>query len=236
MPTDAFRRLVLFDIDGTLVWTAGAGRSAISSALLLEMGATGPVDVHRFDGKTDPQIVMELMLAAEHPDAESERHIAAVCDRYLELLGTELESRRTEIHVYPGIAELLTSLEARSDILLGLLTGNLARGAAMKLEAAGIDSGRFRVGAFGSDSALRADLPAIAASRAEALVGRVPSGHEIVIVGDTPADMTCGRGVGARAIGVATGRHSVSELEASGAYAAFETLADTAAVLEAIVA
>jgi len=106
----------------------------------------------------------------------------------------------------------------------------------MKLEAAGIDSGRFRVGAFGSDSARRADLPAIAASRAEALVGRVPSGHEIVIVGDTPADMTCGRGVGARAIGVATGRHSVSELEASGAYAAFVTLADTAAVLEAIVA
>jgi len=236
MPTDAFGRLVLFDIDGTLVWTAGAGRTAISHALLQEMGATGPVDVHRFDGKTDPQIVMELMLAAEHPDAESERHIAAVCDRYLELLGHELENRREEIRVYPGVTELLTSLEARSDVLLGLLTGNLARGAAMKLEAAGIAAGRFRVGAFGSDSAVRADLPAIAASRAADVVGRLPSGHEIVIIGDTPADMTCGQGVGARAIGVATGRHSVAELEASGAYAAFETLADTAAVLEAIVA
>jgi len=235
MPTDTFRRLVLFDIDGTLVWTAGAGRSAIGHALLQEMGATGPVDVHRFDGKTDPQIVMELMRAVEHPDAESERHIAAVCDRYLALLGAELEDRRDEIHVYPGVAALLGMLEARRDTVLGLLTGNLARGASMKLEAAGIETGRFRVGAFGSDSALRSDLPAIAAARAAPLVGRVPSGHEIVIIGDTPADMTCGQGVGARGIGVATGRHSVAELQASGAYAAFETLADTPAVLDAIV-
>jgi phosphoglycolate phosphatase len=236
MPADIFRRLVLFDIDGTLVWTAGAGRAAISQALLQEMGATGPIDVHRFDGKTDPQIVVELMTAAAHPHAQSEPHIAAVCDRYLELLGAELEGRRDAIRVYPGVEDLLTSLEARSDTLLGLLTGNLARGAAMKLEAAGIAPERFRVGAYGSDSPLRSALPAIAATRAAPIMGWTPTGHEIVIIGDTPADMTCGQGVGARAVGVATGLHSVAELVATGAHAAFETLADTPAVVDAIVA
>lgn len=236
MPTDDYRRLVLFDIDGTLLWSAGAGRAAISQALLLEMGATGPIDAHRFDGKTDPQIVVELMTAAAHPHAQSESHIAAVCDRYLELLGAELESRRHTISVYPGVEALLTSLEERSDTLLGLLTGNLARGAAMKLQAAGIAPERFRVGAFGSDSPLRSALPFIAAERAAPLMGRTPTGHEIVIIGDTPADMTCGQGVGARAVGVATGLHSVAELVATGAHVAFETLADTSAVLDAIVA
>jgi phosphoglycolate phosphatase len=229
MPADVFRRLVLFDIDGTLVWTAGAGRAAISQALLQEMGATGPIDVHRFDGKTDPQIVVELMTAAAHPHAQSEPHIAAVCDRYLELLGAELESRRDAIRVYPGVENLLTSLEARSDTLLGLLTGTLAR-------AAGIAPERFRVGAYGSDSPLRSALPAIAAARAAPILGWTPTGHEIVIIGDTPADMTCGQGVGARAVGVATGFHSVADLVATGAHAAFETLADTPAVVDAIVA
>lgn len=236
MPTDRIRKLVLFDIDGTLVWTGGAGRSAISQALLQEMGSTGPIDVHRFDGKTDPQIVIELMTAAAHPHAESERHIAAVCNRYLELLGAELESRRQAIRVYPGVQDLLTRLEQRSDMLLGLLTGNLADGAVMKLRAAGIAPERFRVGAYGSDSALRSALPAIAAARAATIMGRTPTGHEIVIIGDTPADMTCGQGVGARAVGVATGFHSVVELMATGAHAAFETLADTPVVLDAIVA
>ncbi len=234
MPTDRFRRLVLFDIDGTLVWTAGAGRAAISLALLQEMGATGPIDAHRFDGKTDPQIVMELMTAAAHPHAESEPHVAAVCNRYLELLGAELKRRRDDIRVYPGVEELLAALERRSDTLLGLLTGNLVQGAAMKLRAAGIDPQRFRVGAYGSDSAVRSDLPAVAASRAEPLMGRTPTGHDIVIIGDTPADMTCGQGVGARAVGVATGLHSVAELVATGAHAAFETFTDTAAVLDVI--
>lgn len=226
--------LVLFDIDGTLVSTDGAGRSAIGEALLTEMGATGPIDDHRFDGKTDPQIVVELMTAAAHPDAESPDHIEAVCRRYLDLLGRELDERQDAIRVYPGIHALLQALEARSDTVIGLLTGNLEEGAHLKLSAAGIEPGRFRVGAFGSDSANRADLPAIAAARAVPLMGRVPDGNAIVIIGDTPADMTCGNGVGARAVGVATGRHSVAELLQAGGDAAFEDLAETESVLDAI--
>lgn len=230
------RRLVLFDIDGTLIWSAGAGRSAITQALLDEMGATGPIESHRFDGKTDPQIIRELMTAAAHPHAESGRHLEAVCRRYLELLRGELDTRRDGIRLHPGVADLLDAVEARSDALLGLLTGNLADGARMKLVAAGLDPRRFRVGAYGSDAADRAALPAIAADRAARVIGHVPSGHDIVIIGDTPADVTCGQPVNARTIGVGTGRHPAQELLAAGAYAAFDSLADTAAVMEAIFA
>ncbi|MDH3455243.1 MAG: HAD family hydrolase [Gemmatimonadota bacterium] len=228
------KRLVLFDIDGTLIWSAGAGRSAIARALVAEMGMTGPIENYHFDGKTDPQIVMELLLAAGHPDAQSETHVQAVCRRYLEVLTHELQTRKGSIRAYPGVVELLAALEQRRDVLVGLLTGNIAEGASQKLTAAGIEMSRFRVGAYGSDAADRAELPPIAAARAAPLMGRIPDGEEIIIIGDTPADMTCGTGVHARAIGVATGRHSVVELLAAGAHVAFDSLLDTASVLDAI--
>jgi phosphoglycolate phosphatase-like HAD superfamily hydrolase len=234
MPSDGLHKLVLFDIDGTLVWTAGAGRSAISIALITEMGETGPVEDYRFDGKTDPQIVIELMLAAGHRDAQSESHVAAVCQRYLELLEGELEQRRDAMRIYPGVQQLLSAIERRGDAVLGLLTGNLAQGAVLKLSAAGIEPSRFHLGAYGSDSAVRAELPAIAAARAAPHMGRVPRGSDVVIIGDTPADMTCGQGVGARPIGVATGRHSVVELLDAGGHVAFEDLSETESVLNAI--
>lgn len=234
MSSDGPRRLVLFDIDGTLVWTAGAGRSAITVALKEEMGETGPIEDYRFDGKTDPQIVVELMEAVGHPDARSESRVAAVCRRYLESLQGELERRRQAIKIYPGVLELLSTLEPRADAVVGLLTGNIEPGAALKLAAAGIEPTRFRVGAYGSDSAVRADLPAIAAARAAPLMGRVPQGRDVVIIGDTPADMTCGQGVGARAIGVATGSHSMVDLLAAGGDVAFEDLSETHSVLNAI--
>ncbi len=176
------------------------------------------------------------MRAADHPHAESEEHVQAVCDRYVELLVSALEERRQRIKLYPGVAALLANLHDRGDALVGLLTGNLARGAELKLGAAGIDFSRFKVGAFGSDAATRAALPPIAAKRAAPLMGREPHGHEIVIIGDTPADMTCGNGVGARAIGVATGWHSPAELEAHGAYAVFTDFSDPAPVIDAIYA
>ncbi|HYD51505.1 MAG TPA: HAD hydrolase-like protein, partial [Gemmatimonadaceae bacterium] len=137
--------------------------------------------------------------------------------------------------VYPGIAELLDALEARDDVTLGLLTGNLVEGARTKLSAVGIDPDRFVVGAFGSDHAHRPELPAIAMQRYRERFGRDIAGDRLVVIGDTPSDLTCGRGVGARAIGVATGRYSVEELREHDAHAVFADLADTAAVIAAIV-
>lgn len=230
------RKLILFDIDGTLLWTDGAGRAAIRQALIAEMGTAGPIDEYRFDGKTDPQIVRDLLAAAGHPLADSAPHIAAVCHRYVELLAVELAQRTAGIRVYPGVPEVLDAIERGGDGLLGLLTGNVARGAALKLRAAKLAPERFRVGAFGSDAADRSRLPAIAAQRAAPLVGRELAGADVVIIGDTPLDVTCGRSLAARAIGVATGAYSMDELLAAGAHAAFPDLSDVDAVLEAVFA
>jgi phosphoglycolate phosphatase-like HAD superfamily hydrolase len=132
------------------------------------------------------------------------------------------------------VEPLLDRLDARADVVLGLLTGNLAEGAELKLRSGGIDPSRFRVGAYGSDAAHRPELPSIAARRAEPLFGHVPSGADVVIIGDTPADIHCGQGISARALGVATGSYSVSDLAACGPHAVFEDLSDTERVLEAI--
>ncbi len=228
------RRLVLFDIDGTLLLTAGAGRRAITRALTELVGDATAFEQVRFDGKTDPQIVAELLVAAGDPDPENPERIAQVCHRYTELLEVELGHPQTRVSVMPGVHPLLDRLEDEPDVVLGLLTGNLVRGAALKLGAAGLAPDRFRVGAYGSDSGRRPDLPAIAAARAEGLMGRVPSGHEVVIIGDTPADVACGAGINARALAVATGAYSVDELRGCGPHAVFADLRDTDRVLTAI--
>lgn len=119
-------------------------------------------------------------------------------------------------------------------MVVGLLTGNIVHGARLKLAAAGLAFDDFRIGAFGSDHADRPELPAIATARAESLFGYRPAGRDVIIVGDTPADVTCGAGIGARAIAVATGSYRVDALAAAGAAAVFETLADTRAVLAAM--
>jgi phosphoglycolate phosphatase-like HAD superfamily hydrolase len=118
--------------------------------------------------------------------------------------------------------------------VLGLLTGNLASGAALKLRSGGLDPGRFRVGAFGSDSADRGALPPIAAQRAESFFGRVPSGAEVVIIGDTPADIACGQCINARAVAVATGGYSMADLSACQPHAVFQDLSGTEQVIDAI--
>lgn len=229
------RHLILFDIDGTILLTSGAGRRAITAALAAEAPDPATFEKIRFDGKTDPQIVGEILLAAGHPGAEDRDLVASLCTRYVGLLEDELRHPRTVTTVMPGILQLLDALEARDDIVLGLLTGNMVQGANLKLTAAGIGPHRFKVGAYGSDSHHRPDLPAIAARRAEPYFGRVPAGRDVIIIGDTPADVTCGLGISARAIGVATGSYNTSDLEAAGAHAAFADLSDTARVIEAII-
>ena len=226
-------RLILFDIDGTILLTAGAGRRAILAALAEEVSYTEAFEQVRFDGKTDPQIVVELLAVAGEPDPREPARVAAVCRRYVAHLAAELERPTTRTRLMPGVAPLLNRLE-RERVVVGLLTGNIVEGAALKLRSGGIDPGRFRVGAYGSDAAHRTALPAIAARRAEPFFGRVPSGHDVVIIGDTPADIHCGQGISARAIGVATGGYSLADLEGCGPYAAFEDLSDTDRVLETI--
>jgi phosphoglycolate phosphatase len=229
-------KLVLFDIDGTILLTAGAGRRAIVAAITEQVGDATRLQQVRFDGKTDPQIVTELLEAAGHPGPHRPDRVQALCSRYVDLLEYELQQPTSSTTLMPGVASLLDRLERSDQVILGLLTGNMARGAALKLASAGLDPRRFRVGAYGSDAARRPELPPIAAQRAAPYFGRVPSGAEVVIIGDTPADIACGDCIGARAIAVATGAYSVADLMSCAPHAVFENLSNTDRVLQAIFA
>lgn len=225
-------KLVLFDIDGTLLWTDGAGRRAMEGAMIEVFGTAGDPG-YRYDGKTDRQIAREQMRASGFDDATIDTRIDDLLDGYVQRLELEL-ARDDSARSCLGVSPLLDALGTRDDALLGLLTGNIERGARRKLGRVGIDFDQFRVNAFGCDHEHRPELPAIAQRRARERAGLDIDGARVVIIGDTPADIECGRSLGVRAIGVATGRYSVAELAAHSPAAVFETLEETDVVLEAI--
>lgn len=199
-------RLVLFDIDGTLLSAGRVARESILVALDRAYGWKAEGDHqdrirYDFSGKTDPQIVRELVTEAVGRERCEER-----LPRALALYLEELERRLAPGSVVPkpGIPELLARLEAEPGVTLALLTGNLERGARIKLGPPGFNS-YFPFGAFGSDSADRYELPEVALRRAREATGRTFSGKSVVIVGDSVHDVACGRPLGVRAVAVATG-------------------------------
>lgn len=226
-------RLVLFDIDGTLLNSGGVGRASMQRALAEVFGSAGSPS-YRYDGKTDKQIVRDVMRMEGHTDEHIDSRMGTLIDRYLDGLKRGIESRRFDVRPLEGVVEILDALEARDDVVLGLLTGNVEKGARAKLSAAGIDPDRFRVNAFGSDHEHRPKLPAIAQQRAGQHLGRPVAGEKVIVIGDTPADIECGRELGARAIGVASGHYSVADLEKHDPYAVFPSLKDTQKVLDII--
>ncbi len=228
-------KLVLFDIDGTILRTDGAGRRAMEGALRAVFGVVGDTS-YRYDGKTDRQITREQMRAAGFDDAVISARMDEVLDVYVQRLEQELTRDASLAVLCTGVPALLDLLEAHDRATLGLLTGNIEFGARRKLAAVGVDFDRFRVNAFGSDHEERAQLPFVAQQRAAEFFGTPMPGARMVIIGDTPADIHCGRALGVRAIGVATGRYSVDDLAAHDPAAVFETLEDTDAVLSAILA
>lgn len=228
-------KLVLFDIDGTVLLSDGAGKRAVQRALVEVFGSSGP-DSHRFDGKTDPQIVRELLRHDGHSDEHIDGNLPRALGRYVEMLAEELDRPQHKARTLPGVVDLVDTLSDREDAIVGLLTGNVIEGARAKLIAVGIDPDRFKVGAYGSDHEMRAELPSVARRRFLEAFGHDVIGADIVIIGDTPADVKCGQSLGARAIGVATGRYTAGDLLECGAFAAFDDLSDTTAVLAAIFA
>lgn len=228
-------RLLLFDIDGTLVDTAGAGREALRRALLAVFGETGPIDDFDFHGRTDPAIVSGLMREAGRREEEVQGRLESVWDAYLRALSEELEDRRRRgrVSAYPGVVELLESTAGDPRFTLALVTGNVAAGAWHKLEAADL-AGHFGFGAFGSDSALREDLPPLALRRAARQLGREYAPGEAVVIGDTPEDVRCARASGIRAVTVATGRHRPEELADHDPDHVFDDLSDTVAVIDVL--
>jgi phosphoglycolate phosphatase-like HAD superfamily hydrolase len=226
-------RLVLFDIDGTLLNSGGVGRASMQLALTETFGSAGD-PAYRYDGKTDKQIVRDTMRREGHSDEHIDSQMTLLIDRYLDGLKERIDSRKFDVRPLPGVLGILDALEARDDVVLGLLTGNVEAGARAKLSAAGIDPDRFRVNAFGSDHEHRPQLPAIAQRRFGETLGHPVAGEKVIVIGDTPADIECGRELGARAIGVASGHYSVADLEKHSPYAVFPSLADTEKVLATI--
>jgi phosphoglycolate phosphatase-like HAD superfamily hydrolase len=228
------KRLFLFDIDGTLLSTNGAAVRGFHRALLEVYGTAGPIATHPFDGKTDPQIARELLTAAGLAAEVIDAGLEDLWRIYLREFAVGMSHPGHQTTLLPGVRELLDALEPhRGDSVIGLLTGNVRRGADLKLGSVGL-ADRFSMGAYGSDHERRDHLPPIAVQRARELTGREFVGEEIVIIGDTPYDITCGQSLGVRAIGVATGRYTVEELQGAGADLVLEDLGDTEAAMEAL--
>ena len=223
-------RLYLFDVDGTLVSAKGAGRRAIAQALQEVYGASGPYETYDMRGKTDLQIVSDLMAGAGISERLVAERLGQFFSRYVETLEVELQGG---VELLPGISELVRRLHESPEAVVGLLTGNIEAGARIKLASAGLLP-YFKVGAYGSDDPDRTKLPALAARRAEALLGEPVHPRRVVVIGDTPLDIHCARVFGARAVAVATGQHGMEELAAHNPDALFPDFSDVPRVLSAL--
>lgn len=212
--------IFLFDIDGTLVHSGGAGRRALDRAFLRETGRSDALDFN-FGGLTDPLIVRTgLQNAAIEPTAARREALLAA---YLEALPEEVAAADT-YRVHPGVVELLDRLVREPRGALGLGTGNLERGARVKLERVGLN-GYFPFGGFGSDSEDRAELLRMGAERGAARLGRALDACRVVIIGDTPRDVSAAHAIGATCIAVATGPFEREALVAAEPEHLFDDLA-----------
>lgn len=209
------KRLLLFDVDGTLVDVDGAGRAAVRRAMLEVYGTAGPVEEFEFHGRTDPAIVRGLLRAAGKEDGWIDRRMHRLWSTYVAALEEELAARDGRIRTCPGVPELLERLEEDGRFVPALVTGNVREGARRKLEAAGVGA-PFRFGAFGSDSERREELPPLALRRAHRRTGREFASDEVWVVGDTTEDIRCAHHSGLRVLAVSTGRPGRRELASEG--------------------
>ncbi len=225
-------KLVLFDIDGTLVLTGRAGIRAMNRACEEVIGHVGALDGIPVAGRTDWIILHDALGAIGH--ALDDDLFARLRDAYVGHLEEAIAEPGEGVKaVMPGIRPLLDTLAARPDVFLALLTGNFERSARIKL--AHFDLWRyFRCGAFGDDAADRNALVPFALERAKGCGLEAIPPESIFVIGDTPHDVACARAVGAVPIAVATGTFTVDQLRASGAEIVFEDLSDTDAVLRVI--
>jgi phosphoglycolate phosphatase len=202
-------RLVLFDIDGTLVHTGGAGVKAFAKVFADEFGAKDGFEKLKFAGRTDVSLVREFF--KYHNIADTPVNLTRFFERYVFWLDYILAHSRTE--ACPGIWEFIAELQTSSEPpLIGLLTGNIRLGAEIKLRHFDLWK-NFETGAFADDSEDRDEIAAVAKQRASRILGKNLRGEEVLVIGDTPLDIRCGRAIGAKVLAVATGGATLEELK-----------------------
>ncbi len=212
-PSTDNARLILFDIDGTLLMTGGAGREVTQLAMQEVFGTASRVDAHYFGGKTDWQTLVELLEEHDYDEAR----IGEVMHHYEEAMGRHMAAviGRYPARACTGALELVQRLRQQPDILLGVVTGNVSTVAPVKLRACGFEPDWFPVGAYGNEAANRDHLPPLALARAISHYGLPIAPERVIVVGDTPTDIACARALGAVAVGVATGLVPYDELAAA---------------------
>ena len=224
-------RLLLFDVDQTLLVSGGAGRRAMDRAVEELYGVPDAFRGTRPAGKTDPAIFREMLDRAGVEVDDWNEAVRTIGDRYLQHLAEEVP-RSTGARLMPGVEPLLRALHGRDDVALGLLTGNLEGGARLKLSRFGLNR-FFAFGAFSSDDAQRPNLVKVAVARAEDHLGRpVGLGPHVVVIGDTPLDVACALANEVTAVGVASGSYPVDELETAGAHLVLPSLEPADEVVE----
>jgi phosphoglycolate phosphatase len=221
-------KLLLFDIDGTLLLTNGAGTRAANRAFEKIYGIKNAMTRIDAAGKTDPIILKEIFLNELNRDF-SGQEAKELYDYYIPFL--EEETGKSETTIMPGIPELLENLTLREDMVLGVATGNIEEGAWIKLRSAGLDK-HFKFGGFGSDSHSREHLILKARDRAKNHIAHPSHFEKIFVIGDTPYDINHGRAAGAVTVGVATGSYSRAQLEEHGPDHLFDDLNNLEAVMQ----
>ncbi|MDA8156232.1 MAG: HAD family hydrolase [Actinomycetota bacterium] len=221
-------KLVLFDIDGTLMDSGGAGRRALEYSFEELFGIPDAFRAISMSGKTDPQIFDEALAKF---GISMDGNGPVFMKTYIRYLEREIEKPGKVL--MPGVSQALSALKGMGQVSLGLLTGNYEQGARIKLGALGIWN-YFGFGAFGSDDADRDKLLPYALKRFQALKGLNSSFSDCVVVGDTPRDVSCAKPYGAAAVAVATGKYSVDELSATGADYVLPDLSDLKKLLNCL--
>src|SRR6266704_3632031 len=225
--------IVLFDIDGTLLTTAGAARAAFARGLTEAAGRPINPDGYSFSGRTDPQIARDILSSHGLSDLEMEEAIPESIRLYLKYFAATPSLDKARL--LPGVPDLLGALARRAGARTALLTGNVEPGARLKLGHFGIAGYfDFSLSCFGSDDADRYRLPALALERARRHLGGTFRGRDLGLVGDSEHDVLCGRSVGARSVAVCTGWTPVHVLRALRPGALLQDLSDTPRALSAI--